>query len=203
METINFLLGAILQVVLVLLISLICWTITARKRCSFFEWIGLKKVKTNNKKGLIILSITTVIVLLIPGIFIIPNFVSPSEMATNQFSGKGLSTLVQAVIYSFVQTGLSEEILFRGFIGKRLINRVGFNIGNLLQGIIFGLLHGVMVYSIVSLYVCFFVVLFTGTAGYMMGYVDEKLTTGSIVPGWLMHGCSNLLMSLVAMFNLI
>ena len=41
-----------------------------------------------------------------------------------------------------IQTGLSEEILFRGFLGKRLIAKFGFAVGNVVQGLLFGTLHG-------------------------------------------------------------
>ena len=203
MNTVILIINSILQVVVFSLIPLIWWAITSRKKCSFFEWIGLKKVKTDDKKRIIILFVATVILLAIPTIFIVPNFVPQSEMATAQFSGKGFSVLLPAVIYSFIQTGLSEEILFRGFIGKRLVNRLGLNIGNLVQGILFGLLHGVMFVSIVGPFGSVVIIFITGTAGYVMGYINENLSKGSIVPSWLFHGCANLCASLIAMFNLI
>ena len=124
-------------------------------------------------------------------------------MATAEFVGKGFSVLLPAIIYSFVKTGLSEEILFRGFIGKRLINKFGLNTGNLLQAALFGLLHGAMVISITSIFGAIVVTLITGMAGYLMGYINENLSKGSIVPSWLLHGCTNLVASLVAMFNLV
>ncbi len=202
MNTVIFMINAILQVVVFSLIPLIWWAITCRKKCSFFGWIGLKKVKTDSRKRIIILFIATVILLAIPTIFIVPNFAPQSEMATAQFAGKGFSVLLPAAIYSFIQTGLSEEIFFRGFIGKRLVNRFGLNIGNLIQGILFGLLHGVMFVSIAGLFGSVIIIFITGTAGYVMGYINENLSEGSIVPSWLLHGCANLCASLIAMFNI-
>lgn len=39
------------------------------------------------------------------------------------------------------KTPLTEEILFRGFLAKRLISIAGFIKGNLLQSAIFGAIH--------------------------------------------------------------
>lgn len=175
MNTVISMINAILQVIIFSLIPLIWWAIIYREKCSFLGWIGLKKVKTDSKKRIIILFIATVILLAIPTIFIVPNFVPQSEMATAQFVGKGFSVLLPVVIYSFIQTGLSEEILFRGFIGKRLVNRFGLNIGNLIQGILFGLLHGIMFVSIAGLFGSIVIIFIIGTAGYVMGYINENL----------------------------
>lgn len=203
MNTVVLMINGILQVAIFSIIPLIWWASTARKESSFFQWIGLKKIEVKDKKTIIIMFILTIILLLVPSLFIIPNFVSQSEMATSQFVGKGLSALLPALIYSFVTTGLSEEILFRGFIGKRLINKFGLSTGNLAQGVLFGLLHGVMFISIAGIVGAVVIIFITGTAGYLMGYINEKLSTGSIVPSWLLHGCANLCVSFIAMFNLI
>ena len=53
----------------------------------------------------------------------------------------GWSAFPSAFRFGIFQTGLSEEILFRGFLAKRLISRFGFATGNLLQGLVFGILH--------------------------------------------------------------
>lgn len=203
MNTVSSIINGILQVTIFSLIPLIWWVSTARNKSSFFEWIGLKKIETEEKKKIIVVFILTIILLLLPSIFIMPNFVSQSEMATSQFAGKGLSTLLPALIYSFVTTGLSEEIFFRGFIGKRLINKFGLSTGNLTQSILFGLLHGAMFVLITGIVGAVVIIFITGIAGYLMGYINEKLSKGSIVPSWLLHGCANLCSSLIAMFTLI
>ena len=56
-------------------------------------------------------------------------------MATAQFSGQGMAALIPCFIYDFLQTGFSEELFFRGFLTKRLIHKIGFKIGNLIQGL--------------------------------------------------------------------
>lgn len=46
--------------------------------------------------------------------------------ATTQFHGKGLSAVPSILVFAIINTSLSEEILFRGFILKRLSNVFGF-----------------------------------------------------------------------------
>jgi len=45
------------------------------------------------------------------------------------------------LIIAWLKTSLAEEIFFRGFIGKRLIDRLGFLRGNGLQSVIFAAVH--------------------------------------------------------------
>ena len=63
----------------------------------------------------------------------------------------GWSAFPSAFLFGIIQTGLSEEILFRGFLAKRLISRFGFATGNLPQGLVFGLLHGAMFFLVTTL----------------------------------------------------
>ncbi len=198
-----FMVNAIIQVIMFSVIPFFWWMITARDSGSFFRWIGLKPVKTEEKSKIISFFLLTIVILTIPAIFIIPNFVAQVDMATGMFLGKGFSALIPAIIYSFIMTGLSEEIFFRGFIAKRIISNLGLKVGNILQATLFGLLHGVMFWSIVGPFGSIIIIILTGTAGFMLAYINEKLADGSIIPSWFLHGCANLLASLIAMFNLL
>ena len=44
------LVSSILEIIVFTLVPFIWWLITARKKCSFFEWIGLKKIDRANVK---------------------------------------------------------------------------------------------------------------------------------------------------------
>ena len=77
------------------------------------------------------------------------------ETATSAFSDMGLKALPSILIYSFLQTSLPEELLFRGFLLKRLVNHMPFFFANTIQAITFGLLHGILFASVVSLEVTF------------------------------------------------
>lgn len=63
-------------------------------------------------------------------VLILPVLGDSAVLADDVFSGLGVNGLLPAALYAFVQTGLTEEIVFRGFIGKRLIARFGFAVGN-------------------------------------------------------------------------
>ena len=66
------------------------------------------------------------------------------ETATSEFEGLGISALLPAFVYAVFHTSLPEELLFRGFLLKRLSHPFGFRAANIIQGLLFGLLHGAM-----------------------------------------------------------
>src|SRR5690606_6806380 len=98
--------------------------------------------------------------------------------------------LFVAVFQAAVTTALSEEILFRGFLAKRLVSRLGFGAGNTLQALVFGAVHGVLLTGTAtetsgpSPAVWAAVVLLPAVQGWLMGWLNERLAGGSIVPGW-------------------
>lgn len=97
------------------------------------------------------------------------------------------------LLIAWVKTALSEEILFRGFIGKRLIKRFGFSAGNWVQAVIFGGVHLFLFYILVdtTLVPVIFTFLFYLVAGAVIGYINERFGKGSILPGWIAHGLGN------------
>lgn len=125
------------------------------------------------------------------------------ETATSAFSAMGSKALPNILIYSILQTSLPEELLFRGFLLKRMANHMLFVFANTIQAFAFGLLHGVLFASVVSLEVTFFIVFFTGAIAAYLGFVNEKKAGGSILPSWLMHAAANILSGLVSAFSLL
>lgn len=122
--------------------------------------------------------------------------------ATSVFHGLGLVALPAALVYAFFNTALSEEILFRGFLLKRLSSKFGFAVGNGVQSVLFGLLHGVMFVPVVGVVKALIIIVFTSAIGWCMGYVNEKLAGGSIIPSWLIHALANTFSSLLALFSI-
>lgn len=110
--------------------------ICGRKDCGFFKWLGLKKTIIKNKFKYAITFVFTIIFLSIEAFAIVPLFVGKSTMATSQFYRQGVSALIPALIYVFLQTSFSEEVFFRGFLTKRLIHKFGFQVGNVIQGLL-------------------------------------------------------------------
>lgn len=185
--------GASAQVLLFSAIPFVWWLITARKKESFFKWLGFKKIVHKGSAAATILM--TVAVFLIYGISV--TLISRSlsgEITTagNQFAGKGISYIPAAVVYGCIRTGLSEEIIFRGFLLKRIADKFGFMTGNIIQAVLFGLMHGVP-FGIVSgnILIAAAMTLLPAAVGFYMGWVNEKRCGGSILPSWIMHGVIN------------
>lgn len=194
--------GSIIQIAVFTAIPLIWWIISARKQTSFFHWIGLKGVR-NAKKGLLYkwMGITAAAFIFL-SLFIL-SMVSGVKTATSVFHGLGVSALPAAIVYAFFNTALPEEILFRGFLLKRLSGKFGFKTGNILQSILFGALHGIMFISLTGTLKAMLIVLFTGAIGWCMGYLNEKQAEGSILPGWLIHGIANTFSAAISLFSII
>lgn len=203
MQIINLLINSILQSILLSIIPFIWWLISGRKEKSFLEWLGLKKLIIKDKTKYLMTFVSTVIFFLALSILVIPFFIDKSIMATSQFSGQGVSALMPALIYAFLQTGFSEELFFRGFLTKRLVNKFGFKLGNIIQSSLFGLMHGLMFISKVGLLGAIITILLTSMIGWLMGWINEKQSNGSIISSWLLHGCANTLASFIAAFNII
>ena len=110
-------------------------------------------------------------------------------------AGFSADTVLALLAIAWIKTSLSEEILFRGFIGKRLIRRFGFPAGNLMQAALFGVVHGLLIALAaadrVSAWIIVLLVILSGAAGYIVGWIKEKRGNGSLVPGWIAHGLGN------------
>ncbi len=190
---INEFIGASVQVLLFSLIPFVWWLITARKKENFFKWIGFKKIEHTGKPMITIL--ITIAVFMFYGIatsFFTNRFSGEITSAGNQFAGKGSGYIPAALAYGFIRTGLSEEILFRGFLGKRLSSRFGLVPGNVIQAVLFGLMHGIP-FGLASgnILVAIVFTILPGMAGFYMGWLNEKKCGGSIIPSWLIHGLTN------------
>ena len=99
------------------------------------------------------------------------------------------SSIVLVIIIAILKTSLAEEILFRGFIAKRLIAWLGFLRGNLAQAAIFGVIHTAL-FATITTYIPFLILIFIlpSAGAYVSAYLNEKIANGSIIPGWISHG---------------
>ena len=188
----NELIGSVVQVLLFALVPFIVWLVTARRKESFFTWIGLKKPACGNAQKAALLTIA--VALLYIGAMALCMKVLPEGVTTagSQFAGQGLAALPAVLFYALIRTALSEEILFRGFILKRLQNKLGFAAGNTIQALLFSLMHGVPLgVATKSGFSFILLTLIPGAIGWYQGWLNEKQCGGSIVPSWLLHGCMN------------
>jgi len=200
---IQTLINTIFQLILFSIIPFVWWVISARNQEGFLSWVGLKRPAFDDKmKTVIILSISFTIMLAI-GIYLITSFEDKSLLVASEFSGQGLNAILPIFISAVIKTGFCEELFFRGFLNKRFSHKFGFTAGNIIQAVIFGLLHGVLLMNAVPISTIALVVCFTATAGWFLGYVNEKLGNGSIIPSWIVHSLTNIIPSLLFLFGVI
>ena len=198
---INQLFNSAATILVMLLLPLIWWLVTARKEQNFFSWIGLKRIQTEKKAVLLLWFLGAA------AAFGLASLLLPwitkgigAVLATARFSGLGWSALPAVSVYAVLSTAFWEECLFRGFLLKRLAHRFGFPAGNAVQAAIFGLMHGVMFFASVGALRAILVTLLTGTIGWGLGYLNEKQAGGSIFPSWAIHALSNLIAGMYAAF---
>ena len=196
----NEMIGSVVQAGLFALVPLIVWFITARKEESFFAWIGLKKPVCKEKtKTVLIAAAATIAYIAAMNISmkILPEGITT---AGSQFRGQGAAGIASVFFNAFVRTALSEEVLFRGFLLKRIQKRYGFSVGNTVQALLFGLLHGIPFGLITrSFFTGILLTLLPGLFGWFQGWLNEKRCGGSIVPSWLLHGCVNFLTGVLSL----
>ena len=198
---INELVGALVQLILFLLIPVIFWLIFARKKQNFFEWIGLKKIRHDGKPW-----VTACTILIVTGLYIglailavrfLPEGVTT---AGRDFAGKGFAAFPAVLAYGLIRTGLSEEVVFRGFLLKRFGEKFGFIAGNTIQAVLFGMMHGIPFgLSTHNIPVAIVMTLLPGAFGWFQGWMNEKRFDGSIIPSWLLHGTVNVLVAALSL----
>lgn len=140
--------------------------------------------------------------LILAAVFLSALFVTVAVVLSG-YSGRsgeiegGLTPITFLLLGIFaLRSGIGEEILFRGFIAKRLIGWLGFRWGNLAQALAFASIHvsmsgpGSTADRTVRVLCAF-------AWGYAFGHVMEKECDGSIVPGAIAHVAYNFTASIV------
>lgn len=191
---ISELLSALLQICLFSVIPFLWWLVSARKE-NFFHWLGFSKPESNvSLRHTIMLTVLATAAYGILTTLFINGFSDGITQAGSQFAGKGVRAIPAVLLYAYMQTGLSEELLFRGFLLKRIASRSGFYVGNTIQALLFGAVHGIPFGIITgSLTVTVILTVLPGAFGWFEGWLNEKRFGGSILPCWLLHGTINLI----------
>lgn len=195
--------NAIVQVLLFSVIPFVWWSFSAKKEQPFLEWLGLHRPIIVDKGKYAIFYILSIVIVVMLNFALVFFYMDGSILASNQFAGLGLAGLIPALLYAMIQTGLSEELLFRGFLLKRLAKSFGFQVGNLLQSLVFGCIHGALLWTVLPFPIILLVVLSTGLAGYVMGWMNERVGGGSIVTSWSIHSLTNLMTACLSLFQIL
>ena len=102
---------------------------------------------------------------------------SSSAVSANAFAGIGALAILPALIENFIANGVAEEILYRGFLCKRLCGKLGTVPGIILQAVLFGLMHNLLYIAAgldVGLWYHVLTFLFTGVGALLLGWLNEK-----------------------------
>jgi uncharacterized protein len=196
-QVVNEVISTIIQIGLFTLIPFIFYKFRKDKSLTFLKYIGLYKPPT--KSLLYVVFVSLIFLFIGIGLIYIDDNFKQAALSPNSMTGKlrmlGLSgsTITILLITALFKTSLSEEILFRGFIAKKLINSLGLKNGNILQALIFGLLHLLLFVFLTkaTVFSLTLILIFSSFAGWTIGYIKEKYANGSIIPGWLAHGIGN------------
>lgn len=193
------LLSGVAQIALFTAIPCAWWIITAWKEESFSSWLGLKKPVAASKGSLMLVIAAAIIVTFLPGE---PAIWLCGDMETSgsAYKGMGVEAIPAILVYAFIQTALSEEILFRGFLLKRPAAKLGFWKGGVNQAAIFNAVHLLMGWGQVDVVAGALIMIYPMAAALLLGHLNENLSDGSILPSWIVHGALNTIATLVQAF---
>ena len=190
--------ASIMQVILFSAIPLIVFLAKHKTFKGFLKYIGF--VPTTRKA--VLYAIPASLLYFLPLLLLVKlnpairSMMLDASSVTGMFRQMSLNfnTVVILLIVAVVKTSLAEEIFFRGFVAKRLIAALGFVKGNFLQATIFGLVHSLLFAPVLkNIFLLLLVFSYPFAAAYFIGYLNEKMGNGSILPGWVMHGLANVL----------
>jgi membrane protease YdiL (CAAX protease family) len=113
-----------------------------------------------------------------------------------QFAGLGLGgqAIAMALLYGVVQTGFTEELLFRGLIAGSLSRALPFVWANLAQALLFLLPHLAILTVARETWVWGMVPVVYAVA-LVFGWL--RIRSGSILGSWLIHASGNVTMALL------
>jgi len=197
------------NLILFSVIPITWWFISSRKKVSFFRYAGLHKPSLSARWYHVLIIAAAILLLsrfdwtvLIPSSDIA--VINQSEsVSANAYAGLAWAAVIPAFIENFLANGFCEELFFRGFLTKRLISGIGVNGGIIVQAVIFGLIHNILCFAggirvSPAYHIVMFLMTFTG--GSLLGILSEKILDGSILPGIILHGLVNFIMSMSIAF---
>ena len=199
----------IINLIVFSILPIIWWFFRHRKEEGFFRWIGFFKPQLNSK--LWVLLVFAILYYFFYN-FDFTQFVdsktlayieNSSSVSANAFAGIGAVAILPALIENFIANGVAEEILYRGFLCKRLCKKTGVVKGIILQAVLFGLMHNILYVLAgldVGLWYHTLTFIFTGIGALLLGWLNEKIFNGSIIPSILLHGAGNFIASMLVAF---
>lgn len=201
---------AIVNLIVFSLIPFVWWLIRHRKETGFFQWLGFYRPRLKSKWWVLV--IFAVLYYFFYN-FDFTQLIDPATLeyvensdavSANAFAGIGAAAILPALIQNFIANGVAEEILYRGFLCKRLCGKLGTAAGIVLQAVLFGLMHNVLYMLVgldVGLWYHILTFIFTGMGALLLGWLNEKIYNGSIIPSIVLHGAGNFIATMLVAFS--
>jgi len=193
--------SAVIQILVFAALPAIWWLCTARRQ-PFGQWIGLTPFRPADPPGCVRWIVGTFCAFLAFGVLLL-YLTKDIPSASSEFAGMGFSALPAIAVFSVFGTSLPEELLFRGFLLKRMSAKWRFGPANTVQALLFGLIHGLLFFPLAGAAKALMITAFTGALAFAMGCINEKMANGSIVPSWAIHAAANLFSGICAAFSLL
>ena len=201
---------AIVNLIVFSLIPFVWWLIRHRKETGFFQWLGFYRPRLKSKWWVLV--IFAVLYYFFYN-FDFTQLIDPATLeyvensdavSANAFAGIGAAATLSALIENFIANGVAEEILYRGFLCKRLRGKLGTVAGIVLQAVLFGLMHNILYILVgldVGLWYHILTFIFTGMGALLLGWLNEKIYNGSIIPSIVLHGAGNFIATMLVAFS--
>lgn len=189
----TLLVGIPAQVAVFTLVPLAWWLNSSRPEGSFLRWLGFRGVREVGDP--LVLGAAVIAMLGFLGSALLSRAAAPIE-------GSGYFAWLAIALVAIVQTALSEEIFFRGFmLGWLSGKRGGPATANLVQAVASGLVRLLALWLFVEHGLAPSLAAFAlGFApALMVGWVRQR--TGSLLLPWAAHGAGNLLAAAVAVLS--
>lgn len=188
----DLLISAAIQVIAVLAIAWLVWLIWGRKKSTLRAYVGLTVTPWSAALlGALVGAAGLAALLNIPSV---RSLAGGENSVIRSVDGLNDGAALLAIfILAVFKTAFAEELLFRGVIGKRLIDSLGFGTGNTIQAALFGAVHLVVLLSPdATVQAAAAIVAYTAVSAWVSGLINETIGRGSILPGWAGHAAANL-----------
>lgn len=205
MILVNQFLSAVLQLLLLTAIPLVWYMASKRRITGFLRWVGLTPAARIPAKAMCGIFLAFALVTLLPYWYLYhTNSLTYSGFTVDSYrqSGWSAQTVLVILVWAVLQTSLSEEIFFRGFLCKRFCSAWGWKVGTTVQALLFGAIHLPAVWG-KGIVPALVIVLLTGGIGFALGWLSQRRAEGSILYGWCIHAAANILSPVIVFIFLL
>lgn len=205
MILVNQFLSAVLQLLLLTAIPLVWYMVSKRRITGFLRWVGLTSAARTPAKAMCGIFLAFALVTLLPYWYLYhTNSLTYSGFTVDSYrqSGWSAQTVLVILVWAVLQTSLSEEIFFRGFLCKRFCSAWGWKVGTTVQALLFGAIHLPAVWG-KGIVPALVIVLLTGGIGFALGWLSQRRAEGSILYGWCIHAAANILSPVIVFIYLL